>query len=227
MEYMLDSANLEELRRGLEYYPIVGVTTNPSILKAEGKINLKDHYVHLRDLCGDRSLHVQLVSRQTPEMVEEAKAIVRLLGSATYIKVPVTDQGIKAIKALKAMGIKVTATAVYSFAQGALAVACGADYVAPYCNRMENNQIDFRKTIEGLRNVIDRDGYAGKIMAASFKNMGQANDALLCGAHALTLQPALLRSALASPLVADAVCAFEADYALFHDKAQAELLSQE
>ena len=222
---MLDSANLKDLGYSLEHYPISGVTTNPSILKAEGQIDLRDHYMRLRDLCNGRSLHIQLLSRQAEDMLREAEVIVNLLGSATYVKVPVTEQGLKAIQKLKKKGLKVTATAVYSFAQGALAVASGADYIAPYCNRMENNEISFRKVVEDLRTVIDRDGYNGKILAASFKNMGQVNDALVCGAHAVTLQPALLNGLCASPLVADAVCAFEADYALFHNRAQEKALT--
>ena len=195
----------------------MGVTTNPTILAEEGDISIRERLLVLRRLCGgERSLHVQLLARDCDGMLAEAEAIYDLLGANTYAKIPVTEEGLKAITALKKRNKPVTATAVYYLAQALLAVAAGADYVAPYCNRMENNDIDFRHTIETTRNLIDRDGYATKIVAASFKNVTQVNDALDCGAHAVTVAPALLRAALGSPLVEGAVRGFEQDFARFH-----------
>ena len=217
MQYMLDSANLEQVSQGLDRYPIEGVTTNPTILAEEGDISIRERLLVLRRLCGgERSLHVQLLARTCDGMLEEAEAIYQLLGKNTYAKIPVTEEGLKAISALKKRNQPVTATAVYYLAQALLAVAAGADYVAPYCNRMENNDIDFRHIIQTTRSLIDRDGYATKIVAASFKNVTQVNDALDCGAHAVTIAPALLRSALGSPLVEGAVRGFEQDFARFH-----------
>jgi len=149
-------------------------------------------------------------------MLREAEAVYTLLGENTYVKIPVTEPGLKAIGRLKREGKRVTATAVYYLSQALLAVAAGADYVAPYCNRMENNDIDFRHIIESTRLLIDRDGYSTKIVAASFKNATQVNDALACGAHAVTIAPSLLRATLASPLVEGAVSGFEEDFSLYH-----------
>lgn len=217
MQYMLDSANLTQLSQCLELYPIEGVTTNPTILKEEGNVPLRERLLRIRALCGGgRSLHVQLLARDTAGMLREAEAVYALLGENTYVKIPVTEPGLQAIAALKREGKPVTATAIYYLAQALLAVAAGADYVAPYCNRMENNDIDFRHIIEATRLLIDRDGYPAKIVAASFKNAAQVNDALACGAHAVTVAPALLRAALVSPLVDSAVRAFEEDFAQFH-----------
>ncbi|NLI21205.1 MAG: fructose-6-phosphate aldolase [Clostridiales bacterium] len=217
MQYLLDTANLDQIRECFDLYPIEGVTTNPSILKAEGDVPLGAHLRAIRALCGPtRSLHVQLLARDSDGLLGEAARVAALLGPETYVKIPVTEQGLKAIRLLKARGVRVTATSVYSLAQGLLAVAAGADYLAPYCNRMEALEIDFRNVIEDLRALIDRDGYATRIVAASFKNMGQVNDALACGAHAVTLAPDLLRAPCASPLVRDTVSAFEKDFAIGH-----------
>ncbi len=217
MQYMLDSANLEQLAHCLSVYPIAGVTTNPTILKEEGNVPLKERLLRIRALCGsERSLHVQLLARGTEGILREAEAVYSLLGENTYVKIPVTEPGLKAIRTLKAAGKPVTATAIYYLSQALLAVAAGADYVAPYCNRMENNDIDFRSLISATRDLIDRDGYAAQIVAASFKNTTQINDALASGAHAVTVPPALLRTTLASPLVEGAVRAFEDDFALYH-----------
>jgi transaldolase len=217
MEYMLDTANLEQVSQCLACFPIAGVTTNPTILKEEGKIALRERLLALRRLCGsERSLHVQLLARKCEVMLMEAEAVYDLLGENTYVKIPVTEEGLKAIAILKRQGKPVTATAVYYLSQALLAVAAGAEYVAPYCNRMENNDIDFRRVIESTRTLIDRDGYATKIVAASFKNSAQVNDALVSGAHAVTLAPSLLRTTLVSPLVESAVLGFENDFLLYH-----------
>lgn len=217
MQFMLDSANLEQLAQCLDSYPIEGITTNPTILKEVGGAPLRERLLQIRALCGsERSLHVQLLARDVPGMLQEAEAVYSLLGENTYVKIPVTEPGLKAIRTLKAAGKPVTATAVYYLSQALLAVAAGADYVAPYCNRMENHDIDYRQIIEATRALIDRDGYTAKIVAASFKNIAQVNEALACGAHAVTVAPELLRTPLASPLVESAIRAFEDDFSLYH-----------
>lgn len=227
MQYMLDTANLEQIAQCLDIYPIEGVTTNPTILKEAGNVPLRERLLKIRALCGsERSLHVQLLAQDCDAMLQEAETVYALLGENVYVKIPVTEPGLQAIGTLKRNGKRVTATAVYYLSQALLAVAAGADYVAPYCNRMENNDIDFRHIIESTRLLIDRDGYATKIVAASFKNVTQVNDALACGAHAVTVAPALLRATLASPLVEGAVCAFEEDFSLYHREGLIKALQQ-
>ena len=129
-----------------------------------------------------------------------------------YAKIPTTEQGIKAIRLLKNEGIGVTATAIYSKTQGMLAIAAGADYIAPYFNRMESLDIDTSATIKSLAKFIDRHGASTKIMAASFKNVAQVSAAFEAGAQAVTLHPSLLRAALSTPDVNQAVAAFSQDW---------------
>lgn len=94
MELMLDTANLQELDRYLADYPAVGVTSNPSILKKEGGVDLWEHLRKVKALCGeDRSLHVQVVANSTPLILQEARRILAELGEETYIKIPVTPAG--------------------------------------------------------------------------------------------------------------------------------------
>lgn len=217
MEYMLDTANLAQIRECVDLFPISGVTTNPTILKAEGSVSLREHLLAIRALCGNtRMLHVQLLSDTCEEMIAEADAVRALLGATTHVKIPVTEQGVKAIRLIKAKGTCVTATAVYYLAQGLMAVEAGADYIAPYCNRMESNDIDFRHILETMRRLIDRDHYQARIVAASFKNVTQINDAFAYGAHAATVSPELLRAPFSSPLVTEAVQTFAKDFALYY-----------
>lgn len=214
MEFMLDTANLKDLEQGMSYYPVDGVTTNPSILKADLPFDYFTHLKRIQALCGKRTFHVQLASLTCEEMLKEAEAIWTELGKDVYLKIPMTEEGVKATQAVKALGGKVTATAIYSTFQGIMAIHAGADYLAPYCNRMENNDTDFVQVIEELRYLIDRDGYSAKILAASFKNVKQVTNAIAAGAHCVTVQPALLKTAMTSALVGDAVAAFTKDYEL-------------
>lgn len=212
MEWMIDTGDLKQIREALDVFPVVGVTTNPSILKAEGKIDYIAHLRAIRALCGARTLHVQLGADTCEGMIREAEAIRAAVDEQVYLKIPVTEEGLKAIGRLAARGVHVTATAIYYPMQGMLAASAGAEYLAPYCNRMAQNEIDFARAIGMIRRMIDRDGLKAKILAASFKNAGQVTQAIDSGAHAVTVQPALLRSALRSALVVDAVRAFGEDY---------------
>ena len=212
MELMLDTANLEELKAGLDFYPVDGVTTNPSILKADLPFEYYKHLKAIKKLCGKRTFHVQLGSETCEDMIIEAKEVWSKLGQDVYLKIPVTREGIKAIKVIKHLGGFVTATCIYHTVQGIMAIHAGADYLAPYCNRMSDKDIDFVEVISQLRELIDRDGYNAKILAASFKNMSQVTQAIYAGAHTVTVQPALLNSALQSPLVTAAADVFTKDY---------------
>lgn len=214
MIWMIDTANLTAIRQALRIFPVDGITTNPSILKAEMPLDYFAHLLKIKELCAGRTLHVQVAGDSCDAMLAQADEIRGALGDEVYLKVPVTEAGLEAIKALKKQGASVTATAIYFPLQGMLAAAAGADYLAPYCNRMEQNGIDFGRAIGQIRRMIDRDGYSARILAASFKNAGQVVQAIDCGAHAVTAQPDLLKSVLNSALVTDAVATFNAHNAL-------------
>ncbi|MBE5781343.1 MAG: fructose-6-phosphate aldolase [Clostridiales bacterium] len=212
MKYMFDTANLNEIEKYMKIYPICGVTTNPSILKAEGKVGFYSHLKAMRKLIGNRSLHVQTISADAAAMVKEAEAIVNGVDRDVFIKIPTTEEGLMAMGQLKAMGIGVTATAVYSQVQGFMAIAAGADYVAPYCNRMENLDADPYEAIAAMRYMIEEEESSAQILAASFKNIGQVNRAFLSGAHTATVQPALLHSTFQMAAIHKAVDDFKADW---------------
>ena len=212
MEWLLDTADPEKISEGIRYYPVSGVTTNPTILKRAAPADYFAHLKALRALCVGKTLHVQLGSQDAEGMLREAQTLHELLGRDVYLKVPVTREGVRAIGALKARGALVTATAIYDPLQGMLAMAAGADYLAPYCNRMEQYGIRFQDAVARMRQVIDRDGYKARIVAASFKNLGQVRDAFSSGAHAATLPPDLMDSVFTLPLITDSVNGFTRDF---------------
>lgn len=209
MEFFLDSANLEAIRAAVETLPISGVTSNPTILRAEGKIDFFEHFRQIRDMIGlERPLHIQVASKQAEKMIKEAERIVEQIDERVYIKIPATQQGLRAMKVLKERGIGVTATAIYTQMQGFLSIACGADYIAPYVNRMENLDMQPFAAIEAFAKVIGRTAATTKILAASFKNVQQINQAIRAGVHCVTLTPQLLQEALDIPAVERAVDRF-------------------
>jgi transaldolase len=217
MEFLLDTANLEEVKKYTSMYPIFGVTTNPSILRAEGNIDFFTHCRELRRIIGEnKTLHIQTTAQDFEGIMAEAEAILTRIDPRVYIKIPATQQGIKAIGALKEQGHKVTATAIYGKIQGFMAIAAGADYIAPYYNRMESMGIDAEDTISAFAHVIYRSQSDTKIIAASFRNMAQVTDAIVAGAHCVTIAPNLLEDAFNMPAILKAVEDFSSDWKEVH-----------
>ncbi len=213
MEFIIDTVNLEDIKEAVEYMPIVGVTSNPSIVKKTSPKDFFKHMKEVREIIGkERSLHIQVISKECDEIVKEAHRILEEIDDQVYIKVPVSYEGVKAIKKLKAEGVNVTATAVYDLMQAYMALAAGADYIAPYYNRMQNQGIDAMKVIDSLRTEIERTQRPTKILAASFKNCEQVTTAIRSGAHAITLGKELLDQVLEMPSIDKAVRGFQEDW---------------
>ena len=121
-------------------------------------------------------------------------------------------EGLAAIKTLKKDNFNITATAIYTKMQGFLAMEAGADFIAPYYNRMQNLDINSDETISSFAQAIARYGYSTRILAASFKNMGQVNRAIECGAQSVTLGPEIMLDAFKMPSIAKAVEDFHTDW---------------
>ena len=212
MEFLFDTANIKEIKTYGECFPYIGVTSNPSIIKAEGRINFFSHFREIRSIIGyERSLHIQVLASDYDGILREADAILSHVDERVYIKIPVTENGIKAIQTLKKRDVHTTATAIYLKIQGFMAINAGADFIAPYCNRMENQNIEPLDTISAFAKMIAK-GYSTKILAASFKNMAQVNEALIAGAHTVTLQPALLHDIFGMAAIHKTVDDFKKDW---------------
>ena len=145
-------------------------------------------------------------------IVKEAHRILEEIDDQVYIKVPVSYEGLKAIKILKSEGVNVTATAVYDLMQAYFALAAGADYIAPYVNRIGNLGADPMELISNLQDRIEDDGYDCKIVAASFKGVEQVKNAFNYGAEAITAPYAVLKQVFANPNIDKAVTDFNNDW---------------
>lgn len=219
MELIIDTVNLDEIKEAIAYLPIVGVTSNPSIVKATHPQDFFSHMRQIRQIISpNRSLHIQVIAEDCETMVKEAHRILKEIDKDVYIKVPVSYEGIKAIQILKAEGVNVTATAVYDLMQAYMALAAGADYIAPYVNRIGNLGGDPFQLISQLAKMIERDHYQTKILAASFKGVQQIANALNSGSQAITAPVPILKQIFANPNIAKAVADFKADWDSMYDK---------
>lgn len=212
MKLILDTANLKDIRYFNEYYPIVGVTTNPTILSKEGG-DIVAHLKQIREIIGpDKELHVQVTETKCDAMIEEAKAIVEILGKNTFVKIPATDEGIKATRYLSAQGYGITMTAILSAAQAMVASAAGAAYVAPYVSRLENICDDGVAIVAEIQAIFDASGTSTEILAASFKTVRQVVGVAMTGAGASTVGSEVMYKLLAHPTTDTSIAGFEADW---------------
>lgn len=186
MELILDTADVKAIKELNELLTVEGVTTNPTIITKSGK----DFDVVVKEIIDvlneDQKFFIQVVSTTCDEIVEEAKYICSLREKNMYVKIPVTHEGLKAIKKCKELGLGVLATAIYTADQAFLAAMNGADYLAPYVNRMDNYG-------DGVGNVIDLiqmlkvNNMNTKIVAASFKNTRQVHELITAGIQSVTI----------------------------------------
>lgn len=210
----LDTANLQQIKKALELEIIEGITTNPTILLKEEKP--RDKQIKAIDELGVRVIYAQVVGNNYQTYMEDFQKLYELgqnLKADLGVKIPATMDGLRAIGQIKKdyPQVKVLATAIYSADQGILASLAGADFLAPYVNRMENNNIDALDAIEKMRIFIDDRGLGTQILAASFKNTNQVVNALVSGAHTATIPYDLLVQMADKDLALEAVEVFYQD----------------
>ena len=217
MRILIDSANIEQIKQIYEYYPISGVTTNPTLLSQMGVDNPYDILGPIRDfICEEDELHVQVISRSAEDMVKEAEHIVNILGVNTYIKIPAVPEGFKAMQILlNESEIPFTATAIYTPMQAFMAAKCGASYVAPYINRIDNMGYNGLTVAKQIQNIINNNDMEAGILAASFKNSQQVLELCEYGIDSATIAPNILMDVIMNAAVNDAVETFIKDFESF------------
>ena len=207
---LIDSADIKKAKEIEKYYTIAGITTNPTILsKIEG--SLEDKLKELKEFTyGKYEVHIQTTESEVEKIVEEAKKLRDYFGESFYIKIPVTKAGLEAMKFCSKENIRVTATAILTSMQALAAAKNGANYVAPYVNRMENVGQDAKEAILEISNLLI--DYPTEILAASFKNVKQVQDILRCGAEAVTIAPEIIEASIWHPYTDKSVFDFEKDW---------------
>ena len=212
MMYIIDSANLDQIRECVEFYPVAGVTTNPTIISRE-KTDFISLIKSIREIIGpDRMLHIQATSHDAAGIIKEAVSLQGIVGGDFYIKIPVNAEGLKATMALKKMGIKVTETAIFTQQQAMLSAIAGADFVAPYVNRLDNIVSDGVHVVGEIVDMFKIHDIKTKVLAASFKTVEQIHKIAMSGAQAVTISADLFRTLIYHPLTQYAIDDFMADW---------------
>ena len=198
MQYIIDSADTKAIRRCIEYFPVAGVTTNPTIISRE-KTDFKALIAEIRSIIGpDRMLHIQTTSDVAEDIVKEAEELKQI-----------------------------TATAIFTQQQAMLAALAGADYVAPYINRLDNIVSDGVHVVEEIVELFKKHNITCKVLAASFKNVEQVHKVAMVGCPAVTINPELFDQLIYHPLTLYAVDAFTADWEMVYgDKKILDLLGK-
>lgn len=210
----IDDANVEAIRRLVEYYPIDGVSTNPTIIsrtKREPFEVLKE----IREIIGsERELFAQVLATEADGMLADAKRIIKELGDNTVVKIPCTTEGFKAMKMCHKEGIRLLGTAIYTPMQGFIAAKCGCEYLAPYVNRIDNMGYDGVRVAMEIQDMLENNGlnYCG-LLAASFKNSQQIIDLIKYGVKAVTVPVDVFDNFVKNAAIDAAVDQFTKDFA--------------
>ncbi len=211
MLYLLDTANVKEIEKAAEVFPLAGVTTNPSII-AQEKRDFFTILKEIRAVIGDKMLHAQVIGETCEEIIRDAETLQEKIGGNLYIKVPVSTEGYKAMPRLKQLGMKVTATAIYTPGQALLAAQAGVDFTAPYLNRIDNISGMGVTVVQMITTLFKVHSMSARVLAASFKNVQQVNDVSLAGCQAITISPDILWHLAEHPLTDMSIEQFNRDW---------------
>jgi len=190
MEFFVDIADVDAVKRVSEYYPIDGFTTNPNILtKSEQSLeeNMREYKEYIVQ-TGFR-LFVQVTAKTAPEMVEQAKKLKAYFGEKLVVKLPAVKEGFKACMECRKLDIPVCITVVHSVLQALMAAKAGAEYAAPYVSHIDNIGADGVREVGEMVKAFDRYGYSCKVLGASFRTADQIEKLAAVGCHAVTITP--------------------------------------
>lgn len=212
MIYIADTADITALKELYSFFPLEGVTTNPTILKMSG-LKLSVAIKQIAEVIGKGMIHVQVLSNTSEEMVKEAKKYKEYFGFEDnyYAKIPVTIEGFKAMRILKDAGINVTATAIFTQQQALVASKSGADFVAPYVSRLDNISSHGIEVVSDIVKNTKEFNLPTRVLAASFKTVDQIHRVSMVGSHSATINPELLHQLVKHPMTDISVTQFEED----------------
>lgn len=213
MKFFIDTANVEEIRKANDMGVIAGVTTNPSLIAKEGR----DYAEVLREIAafvdGPISGEIKATTTDAEEMVKEGEAIYALDPKHMVVKIPMTTEGLKAIKALSAKGIPTNCTLIFSANQALLAARAGATFVSPFLGRLDDISQPGIELIETIAAMFDNyPDITTEIIAASVRSPIHVTDCALAGAHIATVPYAVLEQMTHHPLTDQGIEKFKKDY---------------
>lgn len=213
MKFFIDTANLDEIKELNDLGILDGVTTNPSLMKKvgiKGRENVLNHY---RTICEmvEGDISAEVISTDFEGMMREGRELAALHNNIV-VKVPMTRDGIKAIKAFTNEGIKTNCTLVFSVGQGILAAKAGATYISPFLGRLDDISTDGLTLIEDLVEVFENFGFATEILAASIRHPMHIVECARIGADVVTCPASSIDKLFNHPLTDIGLAQFIEDY---------------
>lgn len=209
MKFFIDTANIEEIKKGLALGMVDGVTTNPSLVAKEprpfGEI--------LRDICAlvEGPVSAEVISLEADGMVAEARELMKIADNIV-IKIPMIEEGLKAVKRLTAEGIKTNVTLIFSASQALLAAKAGATYVSPFVGRLDDISVNGLDLIADIMTILRNYGFATEVIVASVRNPMHVVESALLGADIATLPYKVIAQLAKHPLTDIGMQQFLADW---------------
>ncbi|TDX41804.1 transaldolase [Halanaerobium congolense] len=185
MKFFIDTANLEEIKNAESYGVIDGVTTNPSLVAKEGDI---DFQTRISEICDtiDGPVSAEVVALEADKMIEEARELAEI-ASNVVVKIPMTMEGLKAVKTLSDEGINTNVTLVFSANQALLAAKAGATYVSPFIGRLDDRAANGMDLVREIVQIFDNYKMDTEIISASIRHPMHVKEAALAGADIATI----------------------------------------
>ena len=211
MKIFIDTANVEDIRKANDMGVICGVTTNPSLIAKEGR----DFNEVIKEIAsivdGPISGEVKATTVDAEGMIAEGREIAKIHPNMV-VKIPMTVEGLKAVKVLAAEGIKTNVTLVFSANQALLAARAGATYVSPFLGRLDDISQPGIQLIEDIVTIFENYGLETEIIAASVRNPIHVTDCALAGADIATIPYSVIETMTKHPLTDQGIAKFQKDY---------------
>ncbi|OPY73233.1 MAG: Transaldolase [Syntrophorhabdus sp. PtaU1.Bin050] len=197
MKFFIDTANTEEIKKGIEMGLVDGVTTNPSLLAKEKK----DPEGTIKEILSivEGPVSLEVIAKDAKGMCEEARKL-STLGQNVVVKIPMTEEGIKAVRTLSQEGIKTNVTLVFQPVQALIAAKAGAGYVSPFIGRLDDIVQRGMNIIEDIMTIFSNYGFETEIIVASIRNPLHVVEAAMVGADIATIPFNVLRQLMNHPL---------------------------
>lgn len=209
MKIFIDTANVEEIRKAAALGVLSGVTTNPSLIAREGR-KFEDVIAEITQLV-DGPISAEVLSPMADGMVAEAKELVKIHPNIV-IKVPVCEEGLKAVAIMSKLGIRTNVTLVFSATQALMAARAGASFVSPFIGRLDDISDDGAELVEDIVTIFKKFDIKTEIIAASIRGPQDATRAALAGADIATIPYKVIVQMLRHPLTDSGIAKFNADW---------------
>jgi transaldolase len=213
MKFFIDTANLDQIREAQTLGVLDGVTTNPSLMAKEGITGEKNILKHYVDICNivDGDVSAEVIAVDLEGMIKEGEALANL-HPQIVVKIPMIEEGVKALNYFSDAGIKTNCTLVFSVGQALLAAKAGATYVSPFIGRLDDNSTDGLTLIEEIRLVYDNYAFETEILAASVRHTMHIVNCAKLGADVMTGPLSAIKGLLKHPLTDIGLAQFLADH---------------